>query len=197
MNDMASTIIAKSDQLNADDLLSGPITVKIRETKVAGSGEQPVSIFYEGENNKAWKPCKSMCRVMVAFWGPDSKKYIGKSITLFRDPDVTWAGMKVAGIRISHMSDIDGEKIISLTKSQGNKKPWMVKPLILTIPLTPEEIADMKNTGEESAAKGMDALKGWWQGLGKENQKQLGAAFLDEMKTIAAGIDSPDGTVAP
>lgn len=129
MTDMNPTIVAKSSQLNADDLISGPITIKIRDTKVSAGGEQPVAIFYEGDNGKPWMVCKSMCRVLVSAWGPNSKAYIGKSLTLFRDPHVKWAGMEVGGIRISHMSDIGGDQTIPITVTRGNKKPYLVKSL--------------------------------------------------------------------
>ena len=42
---------------------------------------------------------------------------------LYRDPTVKWAGMEVGGIRISHMSHIETEKLMMLTlKSLGKNK---------------------------------------------------------------------------
>ena len=131
MDDMKPTIEPKSDQLNADDLITGPITIKV--TKVAiKSGEQPVSIFYEGDNGKPYKCCKSMARIMVAAWGADSKRYVGRSMTLYRDADVKWAGMAVGGIRISHMSDISDDMTMALTVTRSNRKPFTVRPLTTT-----------------------------------------------------------------
>lgn len=127
--DMAQVIIPKSDQLNADDLLAGPITIKITDVTVRGGQEQPVSIHYENNGGKPYKPCKSMSRVLVTVWGPDSKQYIGRSMTLYCDPKVKWAGMEVGGIRISHMSGIDSAMTMALTVTRANKKPFMVKPL--------------------------------------------------------------------
>jgi hypothetical protein len=187
MNDMTPTIIAKSDQLNSDDLTGGAITVKIRDARVSESGEQRVSIFYDGDNGKPFKPCKSMCRVLVTAWGDDSRKYIGKLMTLFRDPDVTWAGMKVGGIRISHMSDIgSGDKTLPLTVTRGSKKAYTVKPLVTAVPLTDDEIRDLKRGGELAAKKGTAELKSWWKRLGGIKQQQLGAAWLTEMQALAA-----------
>ena len=133
MTDMKPTIVPKSDQLNADDLLSGPITIKITEVKIK-PGEQPVSIHYEDDNGKPYKPCKSMCRVMVSAWGADAAKYIGHRMTLYCDPKVKWAGMEVGGIRISHMSDIDESMTMALTVTRANKKPFTVKPLVSGAP---------------------------------------------------------------
>src|SRR4051812_11375313 len=102
---MSSVIIPKSDQINADDLLAGPITITIRDVQIKGGQEQPVSIYFEG-SDKAFRPCKSMSRVLVQGWGADAKAYIGRSLTLYCDPSVKWGGVEVGGIRISHMTDI-------------------------------------------------------------------------------------------
>lgn len=129
MDDMKQVIIPKSDQLNADDLLSGPITIKISGVSIRPGTEQPISVSYEGDKGKPWKPCKSMARVMVSAWGPDSSKYAGRTLTLYTDPKVKWGGMEVGGLRISHMSDIDSAITMALTVTRANKKPYTVRPL--------------------------------------------------------------------
>ena len=130
--DMKSVIVPKSDQLNADDLISGPITVKITGVTIRSGQEQPISIHFEGDNGKPYKACKSMCRVMVTAWGADSKQYVGRSMTLYRDPTVKWGGREGGGIRISHMSDIDSKITMALTITRANKKPFTVQPLEAT-----------------------------------------------------------------
>ncbi len=129
MSDMSPAIVPKSDQLNADDLIAGPLTIKIRDVQIRGGQEQPVSIFYDGDNGKPYKSCKSMSRVIVAMWGPDANQYVGRSLTLYRDPTVTWAGMAVGGIRISHMSHIEREMTMALTATKQSRKPFTVRPL--------------------------------------------------------------------
>lgn len=129
MNDMRGAIIPKSDQINTDDLLAGPITITIREVTIRGGTEQPVSIHFDGDGGKPWKPCKSMSRVLVHAWGPDANKYIGRSASLYADPKVTWAGMQVGGIRISHLSHIEREMMMALTATKGKRAPFVVKPL--------------------------------------------------------------------
>ena len=128
MSDMSEVIIAKSDQINAVDLTGAPRTIKIRAVNVQPGTEQPVTIQIEGDK-KYFRPCKSMSRVLVRAWGPDSAKYVGKSLRIYNDPDVLWAGMKVGGIRISHMSDIDGEFTMALAENKKNRKPFTVKPM--------------------------------------------------------------------
>lgn len=132
--DMRQVIIPKSDQLNADDLIAGPMTVKITGVSIKGGTEQLIAISFEGDNGKPYKACKSMCRVLVLAWGADSKKYAGRSMTLYCDPTVKWGGMAVGGIRISHMSDIPESLTMALTATRGNKKPYTVKPLAVSEP---------------------------------------------------------------
>lgn len=129
MSDMTPVIAAKSDQLNADDLIGGPRTITITRVDVRDTKDQPVSVFYEGDDGKPWKPCKSMSRVLAAAWGTDSKIYPGRSLTLFREPTVKWGGIEVGGIRISHMSHIPEPLLMAITITKGSKKPYRVEPL--------------------------------------------------------------------
>lgn len=159
MSDMASAIIPKSDQANADDFLTGPRTIRVTAVTVK-PGEQPVSIHFEGDDGKPYKPCKSMCRVMVNAWGPDSQKYIGRSMTLYRDPGVKWGGLDVGGIRISHLSDIDGPMTMALTATRGSRKPFTVKPLAAAEPPPPlttvlKAISEMSDKPSRDAAKAL------------------------------------------
>ena len=152
MGDMSQVIIPKSDQLNADDLIAGPKTITVTAVTIRGGQEQPIAISFEGDNGKPYKACKSMCRIMVMAWGADSKQYVGRSMTLYRDPSVKWGGMDVGGIRISHMSDIDAAFTTSLTVTKASRKPFTVKPLAKTAPpkrddaafVTPEQIAQLE-----------------------------------------------------
>ncbi|ARW48107.1 hypothetical protein QQM41_11620 [Acetobacter sp. AC2005] len=141
MVDLSKTIIAKSDQLNADDLLGGPITITIEDVK-QGNADQPIAVFYKGCNGKPWYPCKSMRRVLVAIWGNDGKTYAGKSCTLYRDPEVKFGGIKVGGIRVSHMSNIDENVALGLQVTRGSKKLYTVKPLRTEKPQPPADLQE-------------------------------------------------------
>ena len=126
--DITATLEAKSNQLNTDDLIAGPRTITV--TKVsAGSAEQPVAIGFDGDGGKPWYPCKSMRRVLVAAWGADASQYTGRRITLFRDPAVTYGGIQVGGIRISHLSGLDGPLSIALTDTRQKRAPYREQPL--------------------------------------------------------------------
>jgi len=132
MTDISTTTAPKSDQANYDDFIGGKtLTIKITKVSVV-AGDQPVSIHYEGDNGKPYKPGKSMRRVLVHVWGKDGNAYIGRSMTLYGDPTVQFGGMAVGGIRISHMSHIDAPVTMALTATRAKRTPFTVKPLILT-----------------------------------------------------------------
>lgn len=130
--DVSGTIIAKSDQLNADDLLSGPITVEITGVRMTKE-DQPLSVSISG-GRQPWKPCKTMRRVLVHAWGADASKWIGRWLTLYREPTVKWAGGDVGGIRIAAMSHITSRVVISLAETKGKKVKHTVD--VLTPPVT-------------------------------------------------------------
>jgi hypothetical protein len=129
MNDMSPAIVPRSDQWNADDFIAGPITFTIAEVCIRGGQEQPVNIRLQG-SDKTYRPCKSMCRALVYLWGADAAKYIGRSLTLYRDEKVKWGGLEVGGIRISHASHIDQKMVMQLTVTRGSRRPHVVLPLV-------------------------------------------------------------------
>ena len=193
MTDLSKTIEAKSNQLNADDLQAKPRTINI--TKVsAGNSDQPIAINYEGDNKKPWYPCKSMRRLLVVVWGTDGASYVGKSLTLFRDPSVKWGGIEVGGIRISHMSNLDKAMTIALTATRGNKKPYTVKPLKVAAPTAPlheqgeaedatleTEMDVLKVAMREAAAIGEQEFIAIWVGMTADEKIALND-YKEELK---------------
>jgi len=129
--DLSKTIIPKSDQLNADDLISGSKTIKIRDIKGGSDDAQPVCIYFYGDNNKPFKPCKSMRRVLVQLWGADSLVFHGRRLTIYRDDTVKWAGVETGGIRISHASHILESTRVLVTASKNKRIPMTIDVLPL------------------------------------------------------------------
>lgn len=147
--DLSKTIIPKSDQLNADDLVGGARTIKIRDIKAGADEQQPVNLYFEGDDNKPYKPCKSMRRLLVQIWGSDGTKYIGRSITIFRDDSVKFGGVDVGGIRISHVSDIDTPVKVLITMAKSKRRPFEVQPLA---------VATKKALSEDRFTKALKAV---------------------------------------
>jgi hypothetical protein len=129
---LRDTIIPKSDQLNYDDLLTGPVTVRVTSLK-AGSPEQPVIVEIvnaeTGETMRPFKPCKSMRRVLISAWGDKGKDWLGKLATLYGDPDVKFGGVAVGGIRVSAVSGIDKHMNMRLTVSKAKRAEYVVRPI--------------------------------------------------------------------
>lgn len=127
VSDLTDTVAPKSDQLNADDLLTGEIEVTIEDVK-RGTKDQPVSIII-GNGRQPYKPCKIMRRVLIAAWGKDGTRWAGRSMRLFCDESVSFGGVKMGGIRISHVSHIEKPIEIMLTMSRCRKSLYVIKPL--------------------------------------------------------------------
>ena len=172
MTAMSQVIIPKSDQINADDFVAGPITFQIEGVEIRAGTEQPVSIHLAGEP-RAWKPCKSMSRVLVAAWGPDANVYKGRSVTLYRDPTVKWGGMEIGGIRISHMSHIERDMLLQLTATKGKRAPHIVKPITGETSAKQLTIDDARKAINEAAT--LDDLKKVWSA-------KVMAPFRDELQ---------------
>lgn len=187
--DLGTTIEPKSDQLNADDLILGPMTIRINNVKGSSEPQQPISISFDGDHNKPYKPCKSMRRVLVSVWGRDGLSYIGKSMTLYRDDKVVFGGVEVGGIRISHMSGIDDNVTMALTASKTKRKPFTVKPL-RNEPNTPTD-PEVKAAGDEAAAGGVESYTTWLASL-TPDVKETVKWLHKEWSRVAKAVVVPD-----
>lgn len=202
MIDLSDTVIAKSDQLNAVDLIGGPITIKITGVKKT-SDAQPVIINYEGDNGRPFKPCKTMRRLLIGMWKNDGSKYVGRSLTLYMDPDVKWAGKKEGGVRISHASDIPKEQTFVLRETKNSTLHYAVKPLKVEQAASPEPKEVVTPTAEPDAfdvltfakevslyistACDADELSAWWAEQ-MPRRKQAAGVDAQAARQIAASV---------
>lgn len=131
MSDVSFALEAKSDQLNAVDIMGAEPVIRVRDVKVQ-KGEQPVWIYFDGDNNRPWKPSKGMLRLLAGAWGRDSKQWIGKYARLYFEPTVKYAGQEVGGIRIRSLSDIDARGLtFALTINRQKREPYHVPLLVV------------------------------------------------------------------
>lgn len=151
--DLTESIAPKSDQLNAEDLLTGPRTFTVAKVE-QGTAEQPVNVHLVEFPGRPFKPSKTVRRIMVAAWGKDSAAYVGRRMTLYRDPAVKFGGMDVGGIRVSHMSHLEKRLTVALTVTRGKRAPYVVEPLP-DAPAAPTE-ADV------AASEDQNHLREWW-----------------------------------
>ena len=119
-SDLNESVKTKSDQLNADDLIRGPMTGKIVRITKSGDPAQPFR-FQLSCWHVPWIPCKTERRVMIAMWGDDPRAWMGQTIRLKRDATVAFGRENVGGIRIEAASGIKGEVSLMLNKTKGAK----------------------------------------------------------------------------
>jgi len=170
--DLSKTIIAKSDQLNADDLIGGPRTFTIVEVR-PGSEEQPVSIVLaEWPRNRPFKPSKTVQRILSYCWGSTETDDWPKDarMTLFRDEKVKWAGEEIGGIRVSHVSHISERMKVALQESKHKKSLHIIDPLPdATLAAAPESLDGLD----------IDGLKALWRTSDPETRKAIEARVAE------------------
>lgn len=178
--DVSETTVPASTQLNADDLRGGKtITIKITNVSKTNDVKQPIAINYEGDNERPWKPGKSMRRVLEQVWGKEGKNYIGRSLTLFCKEDVAYGGEVKGGIRISHMSHMESDRVITLTENRTTRKPFKVKTLKVEAkaanPAKEETVAanSLEAAGIVAAAKGVTSYKKWLETLSEDDKASI------------------------
>lgn len=160
-NDLSSTVVAKSDQLNADDLIE-PITITITRVDKVSSKDQPVNIHSEGR--QPFKPCLTMRRMLIAAWGKYKDEWVGQSMTVYCDPEVLWAGKAHGGIRVSHVTGITEpiSKMLAVTRGR--------KAIFTLLPLTDVPVRELSDTDKA------------WVALVKESPEAIEQIEDDEYK---------------
>jgi hypothetical protein len=185
ITDLRSTIIPRSDQLNAEQLLGGPMILTVSEVRAGGGEDQPVSIFHETFPDRPYKPCKTMRKVLILAWGPDGTKWVGKSMELYNEPSVKFGGEIVGGIRISRLSDIPKEIKVSLTATKGRKALHEIGPLKVSKQATDVLAAITAATGRDSLKK----ARAMAEALTDEADIALSsAAYRKKVDELKAGV---------
>ena len=156
--DITSTLVPKSDQLDAVDLLSGPQTFTIDKVGKNASPDQPVNVHLV-EFPRVWRPGKSMRRVLAACWGADASQWTGRRVTLYCDTRVKFGGEEVGGTRISHLSHIDKAMKVPLIVTRGKSQVYTVQPLVEKLTPKPttkaKSVADLDAIGKAFEAAGI------------------------------------------
>lgn len=175
VKNLRDTIVPKSDQLNSEQLIAGSMTFAVTGVSRCSGADQPVAISYAADPSRPFKPCKTMRKLLIKAWGEDGESWVGKSMTVYNDPDVKWAGESVGGIRISHLSDIPSDKIeVSLTATRGKKKLYTVLRLV-------DDTAAHKTRLEAAAAISLEAFNAAWAETPVPMMHKLGKAYKEKL----------------
>ena len=184
--DLSHSIEPNSQQVNAEDFISGPMTVTITGVE-SGNSEQPVFVHLAEFPGRTYRPSKSMRRVMVAAWGADASIYTGRRMTLYRDPEVRFGSEAVGGIKISHLSHIDKAMKLALTVTRGRRAQHVVQPLP-DAPVVSPEARDW--AAEVAACSTEDELRALWEGSDKGSR--VSALIKARKAELAALEPQPD-----
>ena len=194
MNGMAEAFAPKSDQITADDLLSGPMVVKILDVKIdLTRPQQKVDVFLVGKD-RAFRPCKTVGKILMNIWG-DADKWVGQSMRLFRDPTVKWSGAEVGGVRVSHVTGIDAPVKVTVMETRTTRKAHTIQPLTITDPIasaptTPDNAIALC---EAAAGRGTEAFRAWWGSDEGKACRPVAQANIEALKAIASAADpAPD-----
>jgi hypothetical protein len=173
--DIGDTIAPNSAQLDAVDLLTGPRTFTIEKVS-RGDADQPVQIHL-ADFPRPWRPGVSMRRVLVACWGADASKYVGRKVRLFCDPNVQFGGLSVGGTRVEALSHIDKRRKIPLLISRGKSATYVVEPL-------PDDAPTTERPSESQSR--IDELRGEWFDADPDRRKEIEA----EVAELSGGADA-------
>lgn len=192
VQDLRATIIPKTDQLNFDQFVAGPMVIKVTRVEVATSKEQPVIVHYEGESGRPYKPNLTMRKVLVLAWGANGDEWVGKSMELYGDPAVRFGNETVGGIRIACLSDIPKDIRVSLAVSKGKKAMYEIGVLTVAARDTDRLMDLIAGLDVTAAAQGTAALGDAWKALSAADRKALGTQELERLKAMATRHDEQD-----
>jgi len=169
--DITAALAPTSDQLDAIELVN-PRTFTID----AGSrlGRREGKVVYEirlVDFDRVWRPSKGMLDVLAACWGTDGTQWVGRRVTLYNDPTVTYGKETPGGVRISHLSGIDEPRTVSIRgRGAGKRIPWPVEPL----PDAPAPLPE-PTTEQVAASTDQNELREWYRRSSPERQEQIKA----------------------
>jgi hypothetical protein len=130
--DLSGTIKSNADQLNVDDMVTGPMRIQVEGVTLNNDPKQPIKIFYYGCENKPFKPCLTVRRIIIALWGKDGNQWANRWMNLYVDASVSYGKQKnIGGIRVDALSHINSTATISLTVRRGVKQHFTIKPIQL------------------------------------------------------------------
>jgi hypothetical protein len=152
---ISGALQAKSDQLNALDLVGSPLTIIIERVEYYHGKEQPVEIFYHG-NKLPWRPAKCMLRLLSSYWTDETENWVGKTVELYFEPSVLWAGKADGGIRVSGLSNIEKSEQVRVKEGRNRFNIYDIKKLspakkTTTEPTKTEPTSEQKEAAAEKA----------------------------------------------
>ncbi|MDH6199232.1 hypothetical protein M2272_005900 [Mycobacterium frederiksbergense] len=192
--DISDALLADSDRINGDDLIGGPRTVTIVSAEWDGDNKKPAKLGVAEFPDRKFMPCKTVLRIIAGIWGKETDVWIGRKLTLYRDPDVKFGGDAVGGVRVSHMSHIEKRMVLKLAETRGKKGRFIVEPLAVPQIITSDAVAEFNSriaaasTREELDTVSAD-LQAWELGAFRDELKSAWSKRLADIKANPAPAD--------
>lgn len=178
MTDITFAMEAKSDQLNAADIIGADRVIRIRDVIVKKT-DQPITIYFDDDNNRPWKPCKGMIRIIAECWGVKSEEWIGKSIKIFRNPDVIYGGEKVGGIQIRAIEGLEKPTAFTVALNRKKRIKLTISPLSVIASEYPQDKFEQAFPAMQSAMQAgkmtLQQVIAQCQKTGQLNPEQIAA----------------------
>lgn len=193
--DITDALAPTSDQLDAIELVE-PRTFTIAPGGRLGNREgKTVAEVALADFPRVWRPSKGMLDVLAKVWGKNGSEWVGRSLTLYNDPEVTFGKDKVGGIRISHMTHIDKPQTVMIRGRGRGARPikWQVQPLVVA-DVAPEQPSP---TAEDVAsATTEDELRAMWSVASPQVREAI-TARVAELKAAAEPEPAEDADPNP
>lgn len=125
---MKVEIKKNTDQLNYEDFLGGVTRIVTIAKVEKGRKEAQYDIAIEGDD-RYWRPPATILKLLKLAYGDEGADWVGKRAMLYGDPEVKMKGVKVGGIRVSHLSHLDGPLKAPLTVTRGQTADFTILPL--------------------------------------------------------------------
>lgn len=187
-DDMSTTIKAKSDQLNADDLIAGPLTGRITRVEKKDNEQQPTWVYLDSWP-QPYKPCKTMRRILVDLWGAKGSAWVGHSLRLYRDPTVKYGSDAIGGIKIGAMTGISRTHETFVTLTRGKKQKHTVDVITDVISEWASKFSNA-STSEELTQLGTQLREAK---LSKDESDELRAIYQRRSVALKAATDKQGG----
>lgn len=160
---MKIEVETRSDQINADDLITGTRIYTIKEV-VPGKAEQKYDIHLVESPGKCWRPPTTVLRQLTAAWDDDARAWQGRRVELYRDENVSFGNERVGGIRIKALSHIDAPINVRVQIKRGKRATLTVQPLPTpNTPTAPAPLTDADKWEHAIAtADSVDQLRNLW-----------------------------------
>ena len=174
-----------TDRINVDFLraLGGVADLTVRAVDVitennAKGKPQSKARLHVAEHALPYIPGAMMGRALQQVWGDDPAGWVGRRLRVYVDAGVTMGRDVVGGVRVSHVSGIDAERVVMVTTRRGQRSPWSLLPM----PQRPvSEIVDMLAARYPAHA---DRILAVADGAGTDDEKRAALrAVAAEVKT--------------